>query len=842
MTTFTLARIAEILAPLTTSATISEPDRQISRLLTDSRSLIYPESTLFFAIATERGDGSRYIADLYHKGVRAFVTSRKPEPAMPGASYIVVNDPLLALQTLGAANRALHDHPKVIAVTGSTGKTTVKEMLYQLLGHDHAITRSPRSFNSQIGVPLSLWQIERTDDIAIIEAGISREGEMATLADMIRPTIGILTNIGLEHASGFVSQQAKLREKLRLFTGCDTVIYDADSTPASELRAAGLPDTVAIAGWSRKGAPEATLTVANTITNPVFRSTSLSYVWRGSDEHTITVPFTEQADIDNALTCLTVLCQLGVSYHDIAVRMARLCAVDTRLDVMEGVGGSLLIRDSFTSDIQSLPSALDFLNRRRTYSRSTTVILSDLVRDARSLSPSALYSEAADLLRRFSIDRIVGVGKEIAANAAAFVSWGDNATFYHDVDTFIAEAAPESFQSQLILVKGAPTLHFDHIADHLEARQHETVLEVNLDAVVDNFNWFRSKLKPSTGIVCMIKASGYGAGAVEIAKTLQTRGAAYVAVAVVDEGVQLRNAGITMPIMVMNPKVANYRTMFAHRLEPEVYSFDLLADILDSARRCGEHDFPIHIKFDTGMHRLGFRLEDLDRLAAILLAPENVGLLRPASVFSHLSVADCPNEDAYTQMQFDYFEEASRKLRSLLPDYDIKRHILNSTGIVRFPEHQYDMVRLGIGLYGVATTDDGSEEGLRPVSALYTSVIAVHDWEPGTTVGYGRCGRLTRPSRVATLPVGYADGIDRHLGRGAMSVWISGHRCPTVGNICMDACMVDVTDLPSCRPGDRVEIFGPHVPAAELADILGTIPYEILTSVSERVKRVYYRE
>ncbi|MDE7151647.1 MAG: alanine racemase [Candidatus Amulumruptor sp.] len=489
-----------------------------------------------------------------------------------------------------------------------------------------------------------------------------------------------------------------------------------------------------------------------------------------------------------------------------------------------------------------MPSALDFLNRRRTSARAVTVILSDLVRDARELSPSALYAEAADLLRRFNIDRVVGVGKEIAANAAAFASWGGNAAFYPTVDAFIADAAPDSFQSQLILVKGAPTFHFDHIADHLEARQHETVLEVNLDAVADNFNWFRSKLKPSTGIVCMIKASGYGAGAVEIAKTLQTRGAAYVAVAVVDEGVQLRNAGITMPIMVMNPKVANYRTMFAHRLEPEVYSFDLLADILDSARRCGEHDFPIHIKLDTGMHRLGFRIEDLDRLAAVLLAPENVGLLRPASVFSHLSVADCPDEDAYTRMQFDYFEEASGRLRSLLPDYDIKRHILNSTGIVRFPEHQYDMVRLGIGLYGVATTDDGSEDGLRPVSALYTSVIAVHDWEPGTTVGYGRYGRLTRPSRIATIPVGYADGIDRHLGRGAMSVWIAGHRCPTVGNICMDACMVDVTDLPSCRPGDRVEIFGPHVPASELADILGTIPYEILTSVSERVKRIYYRE
>lgn len=841
MTSYSLAEIAGLLSNSIVSAEIVNPSLCIKHLLTDSRSLTYPESTLFFALSSGRGDGHRYIDSLYRSGVRAFVVSTRPEGVYPDASFIVVSDTLKALQELGEAHRRRFDRMSVIAVTGSQGKTTVKEMLYQLLVRDHSVARSPRSYNSRIGVPLSLWQAGESDDMAIIEAGISERGEMDRLAGMIRPTIGVFTCLSNEHDAGFSSRAEKASEKMRLFLSSGSVIFPADD-PDIAKAAESLRKGVTRLTWTRCPDSDAYLTVTGETVNPVLRSTTLTYRLRGGDEASVTVPFTERHDIDNCITSLVLLNYLGYANHEIASRMAALSPVGTRLDVMEGIGDSMLILDSFTSDLQSLPSALDFMSRRRTSGRRSTVILSDMIHDPGRVSPSALYSSVADLLRRKDIDRVIGIGNEITGAAAAFASWGDHASFYPSADAFIAATNPADFHSQLILIKGSSPAGFDHIADHLEARQHETMLEVNLDAVSDNYNWFRSHIAPSTGIICMVKASGYGAGSSEIAKTLQSRGAAYVAVAVVDEGVALRNAGITMPIMVMNPKVAGYRTMFAHRLEPEVYSFDLLGDILDAARRCGERDFPIHIKIDSGMHRLGFRLEDLDRLGEILHAPENIGLLRPSSVFSHLSVADCPAEDDYTRMQFDYFDRASSRLRELFPEFTILRHILNSTGIVRFPEYCYDMVRLGIGLYGIKTMEDGSQDGLRPVSALYTSVIAVNEWPEGTTIGYGRYGRCTRRSRIATIPVGYADGLDRHLGRGAMSVFIRGQRCPTIGNICMDACMIDVTDLPECHPGDRVEIFGPNIPAAELAEILGTIPYEILTSVSERVKRIYYRE
>ncbi len=803
MTRYSLGDIADILRPISSSALITDSDRPIEHLLTDSRSLIFPETTLFFALSTHSGDGHRFIPDLYERGVRTFVTEHIPEGSFPGASFIVVIDSLHALQLLGAENRRRSD-ATVIAITGSRGKTLVKEMLYRLLSPDHNVARSPRSFNSRIGVPLSLWEIDPLTDVALIEAGISRKGEMAPLEEMIAPTMGIFTGLADDHDSGFASRDEKLAEKMALFTRCGEPV-----TPSS-------------------------VNVTDRVINPVLRSTTVSYLGPSGEEESITLPFTDPALTDDALCALAAMLRLGYSHSVIAPRMAALQAADTRLNVMEGVGDSILILDSFTPDISSLPSALDFMGRRLTPGRPTVVILSDLV--------GGHYAEAAAMLRHRNIERVIGIGAEIAAASDAFADWGDRTSFFSSPESFIAGTDPAEFARSLILVKGAQTFDSDLIADLLEARRHETVLEVNLDAVADNYNWFRNRLLPSTGLICMIKASGYGAGDIEIAKTLQSRGAAYVAVAVVDEGVTLRNAGISMPIMVMNPRVANFRTMFVNQLEPEVYSFPLLEDILEAARRYGVSNFPIHIKIDTGMHRLGFRHDDLSRLAELLHAPENVGLLHIASVFSHLAVADMPAEDDYTREQFDYFDRACEMLASLFPEHPFKRHILNSTGIVRFPKHQYDFCRLGIGLYGIATIDDGSQDGLRPVSSLFTSVIAVHDWPAGTTIGYGRYGRLDRPSRIATIPVGYADGIDRHLGRGAMEVWIRGKRCPSVGNICMDACMIDVTALPDCRPGDRVEIFGPHIPAAELAATLGTIPYEILTSVSDRVKRIYYRE
>ncbi len=471
--------------------------------------------------------------------------------------------------------------------------------------------------------------------------------------------------------------------------------------------------------------------------------------------------------------------------------------------------------------------------RRRTALRTTTIILSDLMHEM--ADPEPLYQSAATLLRRKEIDRIIAVGEEMKRYAHHF---GANAQVFSSLEEMMALMSPSDFDHELILVKGAPHFGFEALIDMLEARQHETVLEVSLDALVSNFNLFRSKLLPSTGIVCMVKASGYAAGSEDVAKTLQSQGAAYMAVAVVDEGVELRQAGITMPIMVLNPKVVNYRALFSHHLEPEIFNINILHEIIREGKKWGVNNYPVHLKLDTGMHRLGFIESELPEVIEIL---KNQDIIRLESIFSHLAAADDPAMDDYTEEQFRCFSRCYDILHQGIP-YPFKRHILNSTGITRFPQYQYDMVRLGICLYGVKTMDDGSQDGLRPVSRLSTVIISIRHWPAGTTIGYNRRGLLTRPSLIATIPVGYADGIDRHLGCGAMKVLVNGHRCPTVGNICMDACMIDVTDVPSCKEGDRVEIFGDSVAVTELSDTLHTIPYEILTSVSERVKRVYYRD
>ncbi|MBD5307757.1 MAG: bifunctional UDP-N-acetylmuramoyl-tripeptide:D-alanyl-D-alanine ligase/alanine racemase [Bacteroides sp.] len=824
--------VAEIGTMIDCVSSLADPDRQVVHLLTDSRSLTYPDDTLFFALTTKGGDGHRYVKHLYEMGVRSFVVERIPDEisGLPDINLLVVPNALKALQTIATRHRNSCPDVPVVAVTGSSGKTTVKEWLYRILSPDYRIVRSPRSYNSRIGVPLSLWEIEKDTTLAIVEAGISRSGEMHVLVDMIRPEIGILTNIGEEHADGFTSRKAKCAEKLTLFRTCDCIIYCGDDPLVAECVVEACLPAKEIA-WSKTD-PDSPLFISSIIRHD-SDAVTISYSWLRTDGE-VTIPFGSDSDIENAIHCLALALYLNRPPRDVvAARMSELTPVGTRLDVLEGVNDCLLVYDSYTSDFSSLAPALDFMGRRLTASHRPAVILSDLMHE--SLDADSLYPEVARLLEKRGVEMVIGIGPEISAHAADF---GVDARFFASTAEFLSKMSPGDFSHEFILIKGAPGFHFEEICDMLEARQHETVLEVNLDAVVHNYNWFRSQLKPTTGIICMVKASGYGAGAYELAKTLQTHGAAYVAVAVCDEGVALRKAGITMPVMVMNPKIANYRTMFTHRLEPEIYSFELLDDILSAARRCGEHHFPIHIKIDSGMHRLGFRLEEIPRLIEILHRESAVEV---SSVFSHLSVADCPEEDEYTRMQFEYFDKCCDALQSGFPDHHILRHILNSTGIVRFPEQQHDMVRLGIGLYGIQTVFDGSERELRPVSALYTSVISVREWPAGTTIGYGRRGVLTRPSKIATIPVGYADGIDRHLGNGNMKVWLHGQRCPTVGTICMDACMIDVTGI-ECRPGDRVEIFGPHVAASELADTLGTIPYEILTSVSDRTKRIYYRE
>ena len=800
----------------------------ISHLLTDSRSLESAEDSLFFAIPTKGNDGHRFISDLYSHGVRNFVVNRVPRQFAHciDANFLVVPDTVEALQRIAARRPDFGGH--ILAITGSRGKTTLKEWIFQLMEPLSDISRSPRSYNSQIGVPLSMWDIEPAARLAVIEAGISRPDEMSPLAACIQPDTVIITNIGEAHSDGFADDAAKAREKARLAAApsVGTVVFRKDYTLISEALDAVAPAARRFT-WSDSDT-SADVLIA---TERTPGETRVTYTYRG-ETSTLTAPLDNDADIENAANALCFMLLSGIGRDVIASRFAHLHKIGTRLNVSEGVNGCSVIHDSYTSDFSSLRPALDFMRRRKTPRQSLTLVLSDLHHE--SADTDTLYRNIAALAARAGVTRLIGVGPAMSAHAAMFPM---QSLFFHDTPALLAALSTSDFADEAILLKGSPEFCLDDVAEMLETRRHETVLEVNLDALVNNFNYFRRHLPAGTGVVCMVKASGYGAGSYEIAKTLQDCGAAYLAVAVLDEGIELRQKGITMPIMVMNPKVVNYRSMFANRLEPEIYSFEMLRDVIREARKNGITGYPIHIKLDTGMHRLGFLEKDLDEVVDIL---RHQHVIRPASVFSHLAAADCPDMDDYTYSQFELFDRCCDRLQSGFR-FHIMRHILNSTGISRFPEHQHDLVRLGICLYGIPTMNDGSQDGLRQVSSLTTTIISIKEWPAGTTIGYSRRGLLKRPSRVATIPVGYADGINRHLGNGGMRVMINGVRCPSVGNVCMDACMIDVTDT-ECQVGDRVEIFGPHIPVQELSDALDTIPYEVLTSISTRVKRVYFRE
>ncbi len=815
-----------------TGGRIIDEDAIVSQLLTDSRSLTAPEETIFFALRTEAGDGHNFIPDLYEKGVRNYVVASDyyPLPECSGANYIAVESPLDALQALATYHRRRFRELPIIGITGSRGKTTVKEWLYQLLKDDYRIVRSPRSYNSQIGVPLSLWDIDNNTDLAIIEAGISTTGEMDNLQAMIRPTVGIITNLGSDHNDGFASMEQKAQEKAKILNNCECIVYCADDPLVTHTIAPLVESDVAIAmSWSRNHCP-APLQIDGSESS--LNTTTLHYTY-DDEQDTVTIPFTADRDLDNAITCLAVLLHLGLDHATIAERMAALTPVGTRLNVIEGVNNCTIIVDSYTSDYNSLTPALNFMTRRAG-NLPCTVVLSDL--STESFSKDELYIRVCDLLKTKRVNRLIGIGKDMCRYRDCFAELPQS-HFYNDTQDFINDFAKGDFDDETILIKGDPSFGFSQIINLLEAKQHITVMEVDLNALAHNFKFFKSLIKPSTKTIGMVKASGYGAGSYEIAKTLQDCGCDYLAVAVQDEGVDLRKASITMPIIVLNPNGVNYKAMFQHRLEPELYNLDMAQALIKEGRKYGVHGFPVHIKIDSGMHRLGFTLEQLPELIALLKSQD---VIVPASVFTHLSVADETDQDAYTQAQFDYFDKCSEQVQQSF-DHPIMRHALNTSGIVRFPERQYDMVRIGIGLYGIRTLFDGSEDTLKPVSALRSIIISIKEWPAGTTVGYGRCGKLERDSVIATVNIGYADGFDRHFGNGHVSMWVNGKMCPTVGNVCMDAVMIDVTDVP-CQVGDTVEIFGEHVPVEQLSEARKTIPYEILTSISPRVKRVYYRE
>ncbi|MDE6697675.1 MAG: bifunctional UDP-N-acetylmuramoyl-tripeptide:D-alanyl-D-alanine ligase/alanine racemase [Muribaculaceae bacterium] len=802
-----LKEIADILG-----VNIQGNNREIEILLTDSRSLTDPAKSLFFALRGQSNDGHKYIADLYSHGVRAFVVNEIPDTAdhMPDACWIVVPDTLKALQTVGSLGRS--NASSVIAITGSRGKTTLKEWLFQILSPSLNVSRSPRSYNSQIGVPLSLWGIRPGSDVALIEAGISKVGEMKSISDCISPDTVVITNVGDAHAQGFGSKEEKIKEKVSLAAGNSVkkVIYCADDRDI-ESEVFGQCFGKELIGWHKSDIP-----------SDLF----------GEDFAHKDV---KDWEIENAGHAITVAKSLGMTEDDIRKSLKRLHRIGTRLNVSEGVNDCLVIHDSYTSDQSSLAPALDFMKRRLAPGSKETLIVSDLIHEADS-SDEAIVS-MAEMLKVSGVKRLIGVGPRMKKGAEKLASVVEESSFFDTTDELLASLSTSDFCNETILLKGAPQFEFGRIAQLLEARTHETVLEVNLDAVVRNYNYFRSKLPAGTGLVAMVKASGYGAGSYEIAKTLQDCGAAYLAVAVLDEGIDLRRRGITMPVMVMNPKVVNYRQMFANRLEPEIFSMPMLLDVVKEAQKHGVKEYPVHIKLDTGMHRMGFVEEELTEVMRILNSTDAV---RIASAFSHLATADCLDMDDYTLLQLQRFDRYTNYMLKESPQ-PFLRHVLNSAGILRFPEYHYDMARLGIGLYGVNTLPPEVEQPLSVVSTLRTVIIAVRDWKKGESIGYARRSILERDSRIATIPIGYADGMNRHFGRGNITVKVNGKDAPTVGNICMDACMIDVTGI-DCKEGDVVEIFGQSASVSRLSDLLDTIPYEILTSVSPRVKRVYYRE
>ena len=804
-------------------------EARIDWLLTDSRSLAFPETTLFFALRTPVGDGHKYIPDLYRRGVRNFVVGTVPdnyETDYPDANFLRVLSPLKALQRLAERHREEYVLP-VIGITGSNGKTVVKEWIYQLLMLSMNVTRSPRSYNSQVGVPLSVWLLDERSRIGVFEAGISQPGEMQALRAIIQPTIGVMTNIGPAHQENFSTIQEKCHEKLLLFKDAKVLIYNEDEAVVAEcVKDFGFSGR--LFSWSRKD--ENATVFVRAIEPTEEGKTRIAYFFNGTAAE-YTLPFADEASIQNSITALCVCLYLGLTPADIARRMALLEPVAMRLEVVQGVRGCTLINDAYNSDAAALDIALDFMNRRakEQAAKGRTLILSDIFQTG--IPAEELYAKVADMLKSRGVERLIGVGPAISA---AHTLFSIKKSFYPTSEALLESGELDTIHDEIILLKGARNFGFEQIAKALSLRVHETTLDVNLEAIAENLHFYRSFMKPETKLTCMVKASAYGAGSVEIAKTLQERGVDYLAVAVADEGAELRRAGITAGIIVMNPEMSAFGTLFEYELEPEIYSFNLLDALIRAARRQGITDFPVHLKLDTGMHRLGFNPKTdipvlIDRLS-------HQRALIPRSVFSHFVGADSDGFDDFSEKQFKLFDEASRTLQAAFP-HKILRHICNSAGIERFPERHLDMVRLGLGLYGIDPIDN---RVLHNVATLRTTILQIRDVPAGDSIGYSRKTVLDRPSRIAAIPIGYADGLNRHLGNRRGYCLVNGQKADYVGNICMDVCMIDVTDIP-CREGDSVEIFGDALPVTVLSDLLGTIPYEVLTSVSNRVKRVYFQ-
>lgn len=815
-------------------------DARIRYLLLDSRKLVYPDSSLFVAIVTPNRDGHQFIEDLYQKGVRSFMVSKAADTqTFPQANFIEVKDTLASLHLLVATHRRLF-HIPVIGITGSNGKTIVKEWLYQLLNEDYTIVRSPKSYNSQIGVPLSVWQMDHTHTLAIFEAGISQPGEMVNLEKIIHPTIGIFTNIGEAHNEGFLNIRQKINEKLVLFTHAQVLIYCRDYPELNEnilqfhnlLRKKENEEekTLQLFSWSRKSEADLRITGIERLQN----ASRINASYQGRPIY-IKIPFIDEGSVENAIHCWALMLWMKIGESEICRRMETLTHVAMRLELKQAVNNCSLINDSYNSDLGSLNIALDFLQQQKQHPRHT-IILSDILQTGRR--EAELYEEVATLLEKKKVGRFFGIGKSISREKRLFQQIeGLECHFYLSTDEFLQHFHALDFQNETILLKGARVFEFERIGKLLEQKIHQTVLEFNLSAMIHNLKQYQQLLNPKTKIMVMVKAFSYGSGSFEIANQLQFHKVQYLAVAYADEGVDLRKNGISLPIMVMNPEPSTFDAILQWNLEPEMYSLNQLRIFESELARRSMQQFPIHIKLDTGMHRLGFEQGDLDALIAVLTKSSH---LKVVSVFSHLAASDDPQQRDFTLQQAKRFEDFSLRIQKALP-YPFMRHLANSSAIANYPELQYDMVRLGIGLYGIDSTLK-IQEKLRTVSVLKTMVSQVKKVGPGETVGYSRAGKVGKGKTIATVSIGYADGFFRSLSNGKGFISIRGTLCPVIGQVCMDMLMLDVSSLTEVQEGDEVIVFGEQPTIAEMASWAGTIPYEIMTRISQRVRRVYFQE
>lgn len=812
---------------------VYQEDDAIEHLLTDSRKVVSPSNSLFFALKGPRRSGHQFVAEVYKKGVRNFVVSEETdEQFYPEANFIQTENAVDALQELASYHRRQFNIP-VIGITGSNGKTIVKEWLFQLLHEDYNIVRNPKSYNSQIGVPLSVWLMNEKHSLAIFEAGISQAGEMERLEEIIFPTIGILTNIGPAHSEGFNSFTGKALEKIKLFKHCKKIIYCKDNGAQLDLEnedKSFFSSEAKFYSWSRL--QDAWLKI---ISVEKKNDHTIINARNQNKEISIQIPFTDNASVENAISCWCTLLSMNLSNEIIGERVKTLSAVNMRLELVKGINHCTIINDSYSADISSLEIALNFLDQQSTATKRT-IIISDFLQAG--MNDEDLYELIANLLQQHHINRLIGIGEKISHHLAIILQDSDiHQDYFLHTESFLEQFRTTLFKEETILIKGARVFEFEKIVQLLEQKVHQTVLEINLNSIVHNLNEYQKLIEPSTKIMAMVKAFAYGSGSAEIATILQYHKVDYLAVAYADEGVELRKAGITLPVMVMNPDENSFDTIVENNLEPEIYSFELMHAFDVFLQKEALRNYPVHIELETGMNRLGFDVEDVGALTDFLL---NTPSIKVRSVFSHLAASDDPKQDEFSIEQFNLFVDTAQKLQEKI-GYSFLRHIANSAAIVRHPQMQLDMVRPGIGLYGVDVTGSG-ELDLQNVATLKSTIAQIRNLKANESVSYSRSEILKRDSIIATVRIGYADGYTRRFSNGIGKIFVKGKLAPVTGMVCMDMTMIDITDFPEVEEGDEVIIFGKELPVQQLAKWAGMIPYEIMTGISQRVKRIYYEE